>query len=149
MEEADIIELLKEQSRFSNFSEGYFFTNEFMANETRMVLFREIATKITEELYIQEKTFYRGRFVFWGSTYGNFVYLLFVENTEVNSFLYLVKEEDNNSILDHWKIAKITVDIGIREVTVEIDTINGKLLLPKGVAENFFRKEGFKINEDK
>ncbi len=151
MEEADVIKLLKSQSMFSELSEGYFFTNEFMANKTKMTIFCEIATKITKELYVQEKEFYRGRFVFWGSTYEKFIYLLFVEYTEVSSFLYLIKEEDINRILSYWKIAKITVDTDKRNATVEIDTNNRKLLLPKDIAENFFREESFKIkiNEDK
>ena len=151
MEEASAAKLLKEQSTLSNFSEGYFFTNEFVASRTKMDLFREMATKITEELYIQEIAFYRGRFVFWGNTYENFIHLLFIENTEVGSFLNLIREKDNNNILDYWKIAKITFDIDERNMIVEIDINNGKLLLPKSVAENFFRKNGFEIeiNEDK
>ena len=150
MGEADIIELLKNQSMFSEFSEGYFFTDEFMANKTKMTLLCEIATKITEKLYIQEEEFFKGRFLFWGSTYENFIHLLFVENDEVSSFLYLVKEKDSDRILDYWKIAKIIVDTDERNATVEIDTINGKLLLQKSVAESFFREEGFeiKIKED-
>ena len=150
MKEADVIKLLESQSMFSEFSKGYFLTNEFMANKKRMDIFCEIAIKITEKLYAQEEEFFKGRFLFWGSTYGNFVHLLFVENAEISSFLYLVREEDNDSILDYWKIAKIIVDTDKREAIAEIDTGNGKLLLPKGVAENFFREEGFeiKINED-
>ena len=93
---------------------------------------------------------YKGRFLFWGSTYENFIHLLFIENAEISSFLYLVEEKDNDRILGYWKIAKIIVDTDERNATVEIDTINGKLLLQKSVAESFFREEGFgiKINED-
>ena len=153
MGEVDAIEMLRNQSEHSRFSEGYYFSNRYFANKPKMDLFYEMAKKITEELYAQEKEFPKGRFVFWGSTYENFIYLLFVVYDEVNDFLNFV--EENNDTLDYYKVAKITIDKD--KMLVEIGVNNKKLLLLKNIVENFFEEESkndpdveieIKINEN-